>query len=137
MTGKPPSRRTMEMIRPRGGRANPRAIERREKAQNRMARMIDKGRTDEDPSPAAPMTPEMRVGYLRAKLERLEDERTDLRRSDRSVRARLLVMPDLDRRIREIEGEVVSILMGIAEGTLPENRTEYEVEAFDLGRMSA
>lgn len=125
------------MIRPRGGRANPRAIERREKAQNRMARMIDKGRTDEDPSPAAPMTPEMRVGYLRAKLERLEDERTDLRRSDRSVRARLLVMPDLDRRIREIEGEVVSILMGIAEGTLPENRTEYEVEAFDLGRMSA
>lgn len=125
------------MIRPRGGRANPRAIERREKAQNRMARMIDKGRTDEDPSPAASMTPEMRVGYLRAKLEGLEDERTDLRRSDRSVRARLLVMPDLDRRIREIEGEVVSILMGIAEGTLPENRTEYEVEAFDLGRMSA
>jgi len=125
------------MIRPRGGRANPRAIQKREAAQSRMARRIDSGRTDEDPGPAAPMTPEMRVGYLKAKLERLEDERTDLDRSDRSSRARLLIMPDLDRRIREIEGEVVSILMGIAEGTLPENRTEYEVEAFDLGRMSA
>lgn len=125
------------MVRSKGGRANPRAIHLRERAQNKMIRSIEREEIVREPRRRRlPMTPEMRVGYLQARLEDLEREKEELQ-DRRSMRVRLFLLPGLEDKIRGLRSEIMSILVDLAEGTLSENRTEYEVESIDFGSIKS
>ena len=110
----------MSCCRPMGGRAAPRSIQLRTRAEDQMLDRIGKGQRKERATHR--MTPEMRIGYLRRKLEELENDQAGLMQRKGKMVGPLLVVRS---QIRDLQDEIVGIFTGIAEAQ--QSEPEYTV----------
>lgn len=98
----------MSLCRPRGGRAAPRTVRLRMEAEEQMLNRL--GCRKERASHR--MTPEMRIEYLRRRLEELEQEQESMTQREGRVAVPLML---LRQQITELQDEIIGIYQGIAE----------------------